>query len=108
MRRWNRSRTSMSPAAWARGAIAPDAPPADLEDRLIARFRAAGQTKKRRFPVGKRFLKMTASIAAAVALVFLGNAFSGHVGLELFNVNDLTYGMASAESLDITLAGDTL
>jgi glycine cleavage system regulatory protein len=64
-------------AAWARGAIAPDAPPADLEDRLIARFRAAGQTKKRRFPVGKRILKITASIAAAVGLIFLGNMFSG-------------------------------
>src|SRR6185503_17038620 len=63
-------------AAWARGAIAPDAPPADLEDRLIQRFRAAGQTKKRRFPVGKRIVKVTASIAAAVALVFLGNMFS--------------------------------
>jgi len=63
-------------SAWARGAIAPDAPPADLEDRLIQRFRAAGQTKKRRFPVGKRVLKVTASIAAAVALVFLGNMFS--------------------------------
>jgi glycine cleavage system regulatory protein len=63
-------------AAWARGAIAPDAPPADLEDRLIARFRAAGQTKKRRFPVGKRILKITASVAAAVGLIFLGNMFS--------------------------------
>src|SRR6185436_17081844 len=63
-------------SAWARGAIAPDAPPADLEDRLIARFRAAGQTKKRRFPVGKRILKVTASVAAAVALVFLGSVFT--------------------------------
>jgi glycine cleavage system regulatory protein len=63
-------------STWARGAIAPDAPPADLEDRVLARFRAAGQTKKRRFPVGKRVLKVTASIAAAVALVFLGNVFS--------------------------------
>jgi glycine cleavage system regulatory protein len=63
-------------SAWARGAIAPDAPPGDLEDRLIARFRAAGQAKKRRFPVGKRILKVTASIAAAVGLIFLGNIFS--------------------------------
>jgi glycine cleavage system regulatory protein len=65
-------------AAWARGAIAPDAPPADLEDRLVARFRASGQSKKRRFLVGKRILKVSGSIAAAVALVFLGNAFSDH------------------------------
>ena len=63
-------------SAWARGAIAPDAPPADLEDRLVTRFRAAGQTKKRRIPVGKRFLKVTGSIAAAVGLIFLGNMFS--------------------------------
>jgi glycine cleavage system regulatory protein len=70
-------------SAWARGAIAPDAPPADLEDRLIERFRAAGRTKKRRFPVGKRILKVTASIAAAVALVFVGNMFSDHAAVSL-------------------------
>jgi glycine cleavage system regulatory protein len=63
-------------SSWARGAIAPDAPPADLENRLITRFRAAGQSKKRRIPVGKRFLKVTGSIAAAVGLIFLGNLFS--------------------------------
>ena len=68
-------------SAWARGAIAPDAPPADLEDRLIARFRATGQTKKRRFPVGKRILKITGSIAAAVGLIMLGNGFTGHGAL---------------------------
>jgi glycine cleavage system regulatory protein len=78
-------------SAWARGAIAPDAPPADLEDRLIARFRAAGQTKKRRLPVGKRILKVTASVAAAVALVFLGNMFSDHASVSLKT-------LASAES----------
>ncbi len=68
-------------SAWARGAIAPDAPPADLEDRLVTRFRAAGQSKKRRIPVGKRFLKVTGSIAAAVGLIFLGNFFSIQSGL---------------------------
>jgi len=60
-------------AAWAKGIIKPDAPPVDLEDRLIERFRSAGQSKKRRFIVGKRVLKVTGSIAAAVALIFLGN-----------------------------------
>lgn len=61
-------------ASWAKGLIKNDAPPADLEDRVIARFRAAGQSKKRRFPVGNRFFKVTGSIAAAVALIFIGNA----------------------------------
>ena len=60
-------------AAWTKGVIKPDAPPVDLEDRVIKRFRAAGQTKKRRFIVGKRVLRVTGSIAAAVALIFLGN-----------------------------------
>ena len=64
-------------SAWAKGAIAADAPPSDLEERVVERFRASGQSKKRRFPVGNRVLKLTASIAAAVALVFLGNVFSG-------------------------------
>jgi glycine cleavage system regulatory protein len=67
-------------SAWARGAIASDAPPADLEDRLVSRFRAAGQSKKRRIPVGKRFLKVTGSIAAAVGLILLGNFFSTQSG----------------------------
>src|SRR6185436_4865810 len=55
------------------------------------RFRAAGQTKKRRLPVGKRFLKITASIAAAVALVMVGNMFSDHAAVGLGT-------LASAES----------
>jgi hypothetical protein len=86
-------------AAWTRGAIAADAPPADLEDRVLARFRAAGQAKKRRFPVGKRIFKVTGSIAAAAALVFLGNAFSGqHRDL------DLTYGMESFNAVNPSFA----
>ncbi|MBV8881751.1 MAG: DUF4349 domain-containing protein [Planctomycetaceae bacterium] len=63
-------------AAWAKGLIAPDAPPPGLEDRLVEGFRAAAGTRKRRFVVGKRVLKITGTIAAAVALVFLGNLFS--------------------------------
>lgn len=67
-------------SAWARGSIAADAPPADLEDRLIARFRAA-QPKKRRFAVGTRVIKLTSSVAAAVGLIFLGNLFVGQESL---------------------------
>ena len=93
-------------SVWARGAIAPDAPPVDLEDRLVTRFRAAGQSKKRRIPVGKRFLKVTGSIAAAVGLILLGHLFRPSLGL--YEVNDLTYGMADFPGKDITLSGDAI
>ncbi|HUR38086.1 MAG TPA: DUF4349 domain-containing protein [Planctomycetota bacterium] len=69
-------------SAWAKGAIAADAPPSDLEDRLVERFRATGQSKKRRFIVGKRILKVTGSVAAAIALIFLGNLFNGQPGVD--------------------------
>jgi hypothetical protein len=64
------------------GALAPDAPPADLEDRLIARLRAKKvlKTKRWRFLPGKRFLKGAGGLAAAAGLVFLGNAFSQGAG----------------------------
>src|SRR5438874_818885 len=68
-------------SSWARGAIVADAPPADLEDRLISRFRGS-QPKKRRFSVGTRFVKLTASIAAAVGLILLGNMFSDRQAAE--------------------------
>jgi len=75
-------------STWAKVAIAADAPPADLEERVVERFRAAGQSKKRRFIVGKRVLKVTGSIAAAIALIFLGNLFSaqGQVSASLKNM----------------------
>jgi len=95
-------------STWARGAIAPDAPPADLEDRLIARFRETGQTKKRRLPVVKRFLKAVGTVAAAVGLIFLGNLFNPRTRLELFDVQDLTYGMAAMPGADVSLAQDAL
>ncbi|HEV3029184.1 MAG TPA: hypothetical protein VG457_16515, partial [Planctomycetota bacterium] len=60
-------------STWAKGMLKPDGPPADLEGRVIERFRGAGQTRKRRFIMGTRVLKMTGSIAAAVGLIFLGN-----------------------------------
>lgn len=82
---------------WARGAIAPDAPPADLEDRLVNAFRASGQSKKRRLPVGKRFLKVTGSIAAAVGLVILGNVFTGHtIPASALTVEDADNSIATA------------
>jgi len=86
-------------SAWARGAIAPDAPPADLEDRLITRFRAGGQTKKRRIPVGKRFLRVTGSIAAAVGLIFLGNVFS---------TSGAMANLKSLEETNATIADDAI
>jgi len=69
-------------STWAKGAIAADAPPSDLEERVVDRFRAAGQSKKRRFIVGKRILKVTGSVAAAIALIFLGNLFNGQPGVD--------------------------
>jgi glycine cleavage system regulatory protein len=91
-------------SVWARGAIAPDAPPADLEERLVTRFRAAGQSKKRRIPVGKRFLKVTGSIAAAVGLIMLGHLFRPLSGRD--DLSGLTYGMADIPGADIRLEQD--
>ncbi len=64
--------------AWASGAITPDAPPADLEERLIARFRATNTAAARRFRLlpGKRVLKWASGAAAAVGLVLLGSSFA--------------------------------
>ena len=59
------------------GAIAPDAPPSDLESRVIGRLRlsAGFKTKGRRFPPGRRLLALVGGLAAAGALVFVGHAF---------------------------------
>ncbi len=63
--------------AWAAGAIAPDAPPADLEDRLIVRFRAAKGAKPRRsWPRLARVLKIGVGFAAVTALIILGATFT--------------------------------
>lgn len=88
-------------AAWARGAIAPDAPPADLEDRLVASFRMSGPSKRRRFPVVKRILKVTGSIAAAVGLIFLGNVFSAHAGMGDLPVPDDSSKVVAGQELSI-------
>ncbi|HZE98946.1 MAG TPA: DUF4349 domain-containing protein [Planctomycetota bacterium] len=69
-------------AAWAKGLIAIDAPPADLENRLIERFRAAGQVKKRRFRVGGQVLKISITVAATAALIFLGDVFTAQQSVQ--------------------------
>ncbi len=61
---------------WITGTIAPDAPPADLEERVIAQLRVSAALKTRRFLPGKRLLKVAGGLAAAAGFVFLGNAFS--------------------------------
>jgi uncharacterized protein DUF4349 len=63
---------------WVSGTIAPDAPPADLEDRIVAHLRtsAALKTRRWRFLAGKRLWKLVGGVAAAVGMVFLGNVFS--------------------------------
>jgi hypothetical protein len=71
--------------AWASGVVAIDAPPSDLEDRLIAAFRATGTAAARRFRLlpGKRILKWAAGAAAVVGMVILGGAFAPADGLSL-------------------------
>jgi hypothetical protein len=67
--------------AWAVGAIAPDAPPADLEDRIVARFRAA--KPRRSWPRLARAFKIAGALAAAVLLIVLGAAFTAPRGGDL-------------------------
>ncbi len=63
--------------AWASGALAPDAPPADLEDRIIARFRAAHAARPRRsWPRLARAFRVAGGLAAAAFLIVLGAAFT--------------------------------
>lgn len=91
-------------SAWARGAIAPDAPPRDLEDRLVARFRGTMKTK-RRIPVGKRFLKVTGSLAAAVGLVCLGNLFSDRFSAEGANPGEPSFALTTLSSAEHDFSG---
>jgi hypothetical protein len=63
---------------WVTGTIAPDGPPADLEDRLVARFRASQALKPRRWrllPV-RRLFKALGGLAAAAGFIYIGNAFT--------------------------------
>src|SRR5579863_8274267 len=64
-------------AAWARGSIEPDRPPADLEDRLIRRFRATGTKGSGRWALFRRGLRVASALAGAAALILLGNLFTG-------------------------------
>jgi hypothetical protein len=63
---------------WARGAVAPDAPPADLEDRIVSRLfpKAASRKERRPRPGLRRALKALGGLAAAAALVVLGAGFT--------------------------------
>jgi hypothetical protein len=64
--------------SWASGAILPDAPPADLEERVIARFRATNTAAARRFRLlpFRRALKSAVAAAGVIGLVALGNRFT--------------------------------
>ncbi|HEX7897781.1 MAG TPA: DUF4349 domain-containing protein [Planctomycetota bacterium] len=91
--------------AWAAGAITPDAPPADLEERIISRFRATGTAAARRFRLlpGKRVLKWAAGAAAVVGLVVLGGSFAppdAPASRELLDVQDLAVAQADFRSND--------
>ncbi|MFN3484144.1 MAG: anti-sigma factor family protein [Planctomycetota bacterium] len=60
---------------WLLGTLSPDAPPADLEDRILERLEAA-QRPKRKIPIGP-ILKTLGSLAAAGLLITLGFLFTG-------------------------------
>jgi DNA-binding FrmR family transcriptional regulator len=88
--------------AWAVGLVAVDAPPLDLEERLIKAFRATGTEAARRFRLlpGKRFLKWTAGAAAAVGLVLLGGAFAGPDDLRLKNLASVEADFRGNDTVD--------
>jgi glycine cleavage system regulatory protein len=63
---------------WVTGTIAPDGPPADLEERLVARFRASQALKPRRWrllPV-RRIVKALGGLAAAAGFIYVGYVFT--------------------------------
>src|SRR5262245_4211796 len=61
---------------WVRGAVKDDAPPADLEERIIARFREATAPKKRRrLTLPPRLVRWVSAVAAVIALAVLGGVF---------------------------------
>jgi glycine cleavage system regulatory protein len=88
--------------AWATGVIASDAPPADLEDRIVARFRAA--KPRRSWPRLARAFKIAGGLAAAVFLIVLGAAFTAPREGELLD-SSVSLGI---EHLDGDKAGPTL
>lgn len=63
---------------WTSGLLGPDAPPADLEERLIKAFRSTDTAAARRFRrlPGKRVLTWAAAAAALVGIVALGGSFA--------------------------------
>ncbi len=67
-------------ASWVRGAAAPDAPPADLEDRIITRFREGSKPKRRLPTLSRGWMRAIAGVAAVIALVMLGGAFNASRG----------------------------
>lgn len=60
---------------WMRGTSASDAPPPNLEERIIERLHEAS-TKARQFPRAPRIIRMLGWIAAAFVLIVLGSYFT--------------------------------
>ena len=60
---------------WMKGSSSAGAPPAGLEDRIIANLRAASPSA-RRWPRTPRFIRMLGGVAAVFALIVLGGLFS--------------------------------
>jgi glycine cleavage system regulatory protein len=65
-------------AAWVAGTIAPDAPPDDLEDRIVDRLWEETPAEPR--PHAARWAKVAAGIAAAFLFVVIGAVFTSEGG----------------------------
>ncbi len=67
-------------ATWVRATVAKDAPPADLEHRIVGRFRASGiENTPIVWPtVSPKLWKPLAAVAAVIALVVIGRQYRAH------------------------------
>jgi len=65
-------------AKWVKGAVGADAPPAGIEERIIARFRKETAPKRKawRFDLPPRATKWIATIAALLLLTIVGGVFT--------------------------------
>jgi len=85
---------------WMRGASASNAPPANLEERIIERLHEASP-KARRFPGAPRIIRILGGLAAVFALVVLGGAFTGSTMLSVKHSAGLSSAPGSEDFGDV-------